>query len=163
MACCRPEAGPNGCNRTPAVTGDGARLPADALDQDRAMLERLRRLERAARSLDPGASRRRALRTGVLAYAERFLRRIRDLKAFTDTPDQGIGLLDSPIGERGIALPAALELLWHNVDRPGLNPASPGHLAYVPGGGIYHAALGDYLTAVTNRFAGVFFTGPGAV
>jgi glutamate/tyrosine decarboxylase-like PLP-dependent enzyme len=49
------------------------------------------------------------------------------------------------------------------VVRPGGNTASGGHLAYIPGGGIYHAALGDYLAAVSNKYAGVFFAGPGAV
>ena len=47
--------------------------------------------------------------------------------------------------------------------RPGGNPASGGHLAYIPGGGLYHSALGDYLAAVSNKYAGIFFTGPGPV
>ena len=36
-------------------------------------------------------------------------------------------------------------------------------IGYIPGGGIYPAALGDYLAAVTNRFAGIFYAAPGAV
>src|SRR6185295_17912081 len=32
-----------------------------------------------------------------------------------------------------------------------------------PGGGLYHSALGDYLGAVSNKYAGIFFTGPGPV
>ena len=51
-------------------------------------------------------------------------------------------------------------MTWSGRER---NPASGGHLAYIPGGGIYHAALGDYLAAVSNKYAGIFFTGPGAV
>jgi glutamate/tyrosine decarboxylase-like PLP-dependent enzyme len=127
------------------------------------LIERLRALEKKSRPLEPGASRRRSIRGPVLAYAEGFLRKIDTLKAFEVTEDKGIGLLDSPIGEAGIPVEDALELLRHNVDRPGLNPASAGHLAYVPGGGIYHSSLGDYLAAVTNRYAGIFFTGPGPV
>jgi glutamate/tyrosine decarboxylase-like PLP-dependent enzyme len=126
-------------------------------------LLQLRQLERAARPLDPGTTRRRALRNPVVAYSERFLRRIDTLNAFTVTTDKGIGLLDSPIGEEPIPIAEALELLHEHVDRPGLNPASGGHLAYVPGGGIFHSSLGDYLAAVTNRYAGIFFTGPGPV
>jgi aromatic-L-amino-acid decarboxylase len=49
------------------------------------------------------------------------------------------------------------------VDEPGINPAGPGHLGYIPGGGIYFASLGDYLAAVSNRYAGIRFAGPGAV
>lgn len=137
-------------------------LPGAARQPDR-LVERIAALERASRALDPGASRRKRLRAPVLAYAERFLRRIRDLPAYVEIEAPGARLLDCPIEERGMPPTAVLDLLAREVDRPGLNPASGGHLAYVPGGGIYPAALADYLAAVTNRFAGVFFTGPGAV
>lgn len=56
-----------------------------------------------------------------------------------------------------------IESFERDVVRPGANPASAGHLAYIPGGGIYHSALGDYLAAVSNKYAGLFFTGPGPV
>jgi len=143
------------------VTAPPPLAPPDA--EREALLERIATLERASRPLEPGASRRRALRAPVLAYAERFLRRVRELPAFVEAENPGAGLLDSPIGEHPVAVEEALDLLARNVDRPGLNPASGGHLAYVPGGGIYHGALGDYLAAVANRYAGVFFTGPGPV
>lgn len=54
-------------------------------------------------------------------------------------------------------------MLKENVDTPGLTPAAKGHLGYIPGGGIFHSSLGDYLAAITNRYAGVFFASPGAV
>jgi len=126
-------------------------------------LTRLARLERAARPLEPGATRRRRLRDPVVASAEKFLRRIDTLKAFADTEDKGARLLESPISESGLPIGAVLESFERDVVTPGLNPASAGHLAYVPGGGIYHSALGDYLAAVTNKYAGIFFTGPGPV
>ena len=31
------------------------------------------------------------------------------------------------------------------MDTPGLNPAGAGHLGYIPGSGLFHAALGDFL------------------
>ena len=61
------------------------------------LLERLRQLEGASRSLDPGANRRKKLRNAVFALSERFLRKIDSVKAYEDTEDKGIGLLDSPI------------------------------------------------------------------
>ena len=126
------------------------------------LVAQIRRLERAARPLDPGTSRRRALRTPVLASAERFLRQIENLKAFDDQGD-GAALLESPIRETGTPMHQVIETFEREVVRPGLNPASGGFLAYVPGGGLYHSALGDYLSAVSNKYAGVFYTGPGAV
>jgi glutamate/tyrosine decarboxylase-like PLP-dependent enzyme len=127
------------------------------------VLDRLRKLEREARPLEPGVSRRRRLRNAVVASSERFLRKIENLKAFDDVEHRGIGLLDHPISEHGIPIESVIELVERDVVRPGGNTASGGHLAYIPGGGIYHAALGDYLAAVGNKYAGIFFTGPGPV
>lgn len=128
-----------------------------------ALLKRIRQLERAARPLDPGTTRRKRLRAKVVASSERFLRRIDTIKAFQDTEGKGIGLLDRPIDEDGIPIEAALELLEREVVRPGAQTASGAHLAYIPGGGIYHSALADFLAAVHNKYAGIFFTGPGPV
>ena len=139
-------------------------LDPTAPDAKRAeLLDRLRALERAARPLEPGASRRKQLRRAVVASSERFLRKLETLKAYEETADKGLGLLAAPISEHGIPLEDAIGLLEREVVRPGGNPASGGHLAYIPGGGLYHAALGDFLAAISNKYAGVFFTGPGAV
>ncbi|HET9039136.1 MAG TPA: pyridoxal-dependent decarboxylase [Gemmatimonadales bacterium] len=138
--------------------------PPQALDAARrALLDRLRQLERAARPLEPGASRRRRLRDAAVASSERFLRRIDTLKAYDEAGIRDRGVLDLPILEQGRALGEVIAGLERDVIRPGGNPASPGHLAYIPGGGLYHAALGDFLAAVSNKYAGIFFTGPGAV
>lgn len=123
----------------------------------------IHRLERAARPLEPGATRRRRLRRAIMASAERFLRSIGTRKAFEETEDKGRGLLDTPISAHGIPLETAIRRFEHDVVRPGCQPGSGGHFAYIPGGGLYHAALGDYLAAVSNKYAGVFFPGPGAV
>jgi glutamate/tyrosine decarboxylase-like PLP-dependent enzyme len=131
--------------------------------QNATMYEELMELERIARALEPEAEARLAVRNEVIAYGENFLNRIDQLKAYDNQPDKGIGLLDSPIGVEPLAIAGVLDLLHRNVDTPGLNPASAGHLGYIPGGGIYYSALGDYLADVTNRYAGVFFASPGAV
>src|SRR6185437_2136797 len=150
-------------DRRPADPGHiSARQGRELMDGDD-LIERIRRLERAARPLDPGTSRRKQLRNAVVASSERFLRKIRTLKGYVETDDKGIGLLQSPISEDGIPIEAAIELWEHNVIRPGANTNSGAHLAFIPGGGVYHAALGDYLAAVSNKYAGVFFSSPGAV
>lgn len=127
------------------------------------LTKQIRRLERAARPLEPGPARRKQLRSAVIASSERFLRNIESLKGYEDSDDKGLRLLDHPIAEHGIPIDAAIELLEENVIRPGSQPASGGHLGFIPGSAIYHAALGDYLAAVTNKHAGFFFSGPGAV
>ncbi|TFH66858.1 MAG: amino acid decarboxylase, partial [Gemmatimonadales bacterium] len=127
------------------------------------LIERIGQLEALSRPLEPDASERLALREPVVAYAERFLEALADLPAYHDTEDLGAGINKSRIGEGPGPIEPVLDLLREHVDGPGLNPASAGHLAYIPGGGIYTSALGDYLADVTNRYAGVFFGGPGAV
>ena len=127
------------------------------------MKETIRKLELASRVLEPNAAAREAVRSHVVKYAEDFLDNIEDLKAFNISDAKGIGLLDSPISEEGIGIDEAISLIRDNVDTPGLNPASGGHVAYIPGGGIYYSALGDYLADVFNRYAGVFYASPGAV
>ena len=56
-----------------------------------------------------------------------------------------------------------MAILERDVVRPGANTAGGGHLAYIPGSSLYHAALGDFFAAVTNKYAGIFFSAPGAV
>jgi len=127
------------------------------------LLARLRKLETAARSLEPGTARRKHLRQAANASAERFLRSLATRHAFQESGSKGAGLLDAPIGEDGLDLREALGLYEREVVEPGAATASGGHLAYIPGGGLYHAALGDFLAAVSNKYASVFFAGPGAV
>lgn len=127
------------------------------------LIERIRQLQRAARPLEPGVARRKELRNAAVRSTEHFLRKIDTLPAYQGSDDMGIGLLTAPISERGISIDAAIELFEREVVRPGSNPASAGHMAYIPGGGIYHSAIGDLLAAVSNKYAGIFFSGPGAV
>jgi glutamate/tyrosine decarboxylase-like PLP-dependent enzyme len=127
------------------------------------MRKQLLELEKTSRLLEPSPGERKAARDKVVAYTEAFIRNIETSKAFSASPEKGAGLLASPISEKGIGIEEALGILQKNVDQPGLNPASGGHLGYIPGGGIYYSALGDYMADITNRYAGIFFAGPGAV
>ena len=42
----------------------------------------------------------------------------------------------------------------------GFNTAGPGYLAYIPGGGLFAAALADYLSLGLNRYVGVWNAAP---
>jgi glutamate/tyrosine decarboxylase-like PLP-dependent enzyme len=127
------------------------------------MLDRIQQLEPLSRKLEPSIEERTSLTASVVQYANDFLNRIGELPAYVVTEDKGIGIYDSPIAEEPAQIDQLLRLLQYNVDRPGLNPASGGHLGYIPGGGIYPSALGDFLADVTNRYAGILFGSPGAV
>ena len=124
---------------------------------------RIELAERSARALEPDADTRATARDEVVAYSENFLDSVYDLSAYVSDAGSGEALFDHPFDESGIDIGTAIDLIRDNVDTPGLNPASGGHLAYIPGGGIYYSALGDYLADVFNRYAGVFYASPGAV
>jgi aromatic-L-amino-acid/L-tryptophan decarboxylase len=127
------------------------------------MREKLLELETTARLLEPDANEREEARSEVISYSEQFLSNIYSIPAYVTGNGTGEGILDVPISEKGIGVTSALDLLRDQVDTPGLNPASGGHLGYIPGGGIYYSALADYLADVFNRYAGVFYASPGAV
>lgn len=127
------------------------------------MKNKILELENRSNILEPNQSERTKLQQKVVAYTESFLEKIHKEKAYNITEDNGAALWDYPITESGKDMQQLLDLIAQHVDRPGLNPASGGHIAYIPGGGIYPAALGDYIADVTNRYAGIFYGGPGAV
>ena len=41
------------------------------------------------------------------------------------------------------------------------NTASPGYLAYIPGGGLLHSAVADFIADAVNRYVGVWLAAPG--
>jgi glutamate/tyrosine decarboxylase-like PLP-dependent enzyme len=127
------------------------------------MIDRIRSLESAARRLDPDTAERAAMTAPVLAYAERFLQSLPERLTYVPETDGGASLYESPIGDAPSGIDTLLRTLDSSVDLTGINPTAAGHFGYIPGGGLYPSALGDFLAAVTNRYAGVFFANPGAV
>jgi aromatic-L-amino-acid decarboxylase len=69
--------------------------------------------------------------------------------------------LREPLPETGRPAGELLELLFEKVIPKGFNTAGPGYLAYIPGGGIPHAAVADLIADATNRYVGVFAAAPG--
>lgn len=127
------------------------------------MIERIKQLEQEARKLEPTPTIRENWNKAVINYGNNFIDDIEKLKAFNANDDGGKAILDIPFSEGGKSIDELLPLIKENIDRKGINPASGGHLGYIPGGGIYSTALGDYLAALTNRYSGIFFANPGAV
>jgi glutamate/tyrosine decarboxylase-like PLP-dependent enzyme len=129
----------------------------------RDLIRKISELEKTARRLEPEAGARDHISRTVFEYAGEFLDNLARLPVYRSVPDPGPDPDPSPFSEGPTDIGPVVEWIRDHVDRPGLNPASGGHLAYVPGGGVYPSALGDFLAAVTNRYAGVSFAGPGAV
>lgn len=71
--------------------------------------------------------------------------------------------LREPLPEEGAPFDKLLTLLFSRVLPATLNTASPGYLAYIPGGGLFHAAVADLITLSVNRYIGLFQASPGLV
>lgn len=125
------------------------------------MRNKIKQLEQASARLEPSQSRRQELNSQAVQYAEKFLTRLPEMKAFE--PDAGRSApLGEAFSEEPGSLPGLLETIDSAVIHEGINAASGGHMGYIPGGGIYPASLGDYLADVTNRYSGVAFASPGS-
>lgn len=127
------------------------------------MKSQIKNLERQARKLELDADDRSELINKAKAYSEDFLNTLPEKPAHVDAETRGRGVYDLPFSEKPKPFPHLIDLLDSEVDRPGLNPTSGRHAGYIPGGGIYPSAVADFLAAVTNRYAGIFFSSPGAV
>lgn len=127
------------------------------------MLKKIKALEKKARSLEFTTAESQTTTHAVTEYAHTFLQTLADRKAYQKEEENKFLHDDFLPQEEGHSLKQILSLLENQLDTPGLNPSSGGHLGYIPSGGIYAAALGDYLAAVTNRYATVFYVSPGAV
>ena len=61
------------------------------------------------------------------------------------------------------ALEPLLDLLFDQCIPRSFNAASPGYLAFIPGGGVYPAALADFIADTVNRYTGVWQAAPALV
>ena len=88
----------------------------------------------------------------------------------TSLPDQPAHHLDGaedlarslrePLPERGSAYEELLDFLFDQAIPVSFNTAGPGYLAYIPGGGVFHAAVADFIAAAANRYVGVWLAAP---
>ena len=126
------------------------------------MLDQIKELEELSRMLEPGPEVRSEWTHLVTDYTEHFLQTITTRKAY-NTGGNPEAIDDITFGENARPLDELLDVLRESVDTPGINPASGGHIGYIPGGGVFPSALGDFMADVTNRYAGIYFANPGAV
>jgi len=71
--------------------------------------------------------------------------------------------LRESLPEEGAPYEDLLALLFESAVPKSFNTAGPGYLAYIPGGGLFHAGVADLIADVTNRFVGVWMAAPGLV
>lgn len=127
------------------------------------MTDKIVQLREELRPLEFTIGQRVEWREKVIQHAEAFLGRVDQFPVYRPAEDEGRGILASPITEEPLRIDEVLRLLRDHIESSGVTLGVAGHMAYIPPSGLYTAALGDYLAAVINRYAGLFFTAPGAV
>lgn len=125
------------------------------------MLKKIDQLERLSRLLDPGPAECNDLFEQAGRYALATLERLPDTPTYQ--PDDGRnGFREAPIADEPVDMAELLAFFRSEVDTTGILPASGGQMGYIPGGGLFPSAIGDFLAGITNRYSGVSFAGPGA-
>jgi aromatic-L-amino-acid decarboxylase len=115
--------------------------------------------------LEPSVEQLRDLLTEVVEYVVGFVDRL-PRAALSDTSRVADMLADETVRRPPPVDGRPLADLLGVLDRvagPGLNTASPGYFAFVPGSGLVSAAVADLLTGVINRYTGVAYAAPGLV
>jgi len=65
-----------------------------------------------------------------------------------------------PLPQAGTSVEALFDWLFEHAIPKSFNTAGPGYLGYIPGGGLFHAALADLVADAANRFVGVWAAAP---
>jgi aromatic-L-amino-acid decarboxylase len=76
--------------------------------------------------------------------------------------EEVLGLLRASPPSAGRSFEDLLHLVEQAAGK-GFDPANPGFMAYIPGGGLYASALGDFLACVVNRYTGLARPAPALV
>ena len=117
-------------------------------------------LQLISEELEPTEAQRNKYITQVNNYTNAFINSLEKEKAFSSDKETPHVL---SIDNKKKSIEELLKIYADEVAAKGIKPASGGHIGYIPGGGIYTAAIADYLADVTNEYAGMYFASPGAV
>jgi glutamate/tyrosine decarboxylase-like PLP-dependent enzyme len=131
-----------------------------SLDELRDEIERLRL---AASPLEPDADARRDLGDRALDHVLAYHDQIG--MASTNRPWSEVFAqrLEPEFAEQGRDPARVFDYVAECIDRPGFATTSPKFMAYIPGGGLFHSAIGDLLAAASNKYSGFASASPGAV
>ena len=128
-----------------------------------ALKEEAERHRRAMAPLEPDSAARDALGERAMAHVLAYLDEVEDAPSNRPWSEVFSERLAPEFAEEGRDAQAILDYVRACVDRPGFATTSPRFMAYIPGGGLFHSALGDLLAAVSNKYSGFASASPGAV
>jgi len=65
--------------------------------------------------------------------------------------------------DTGVPINTLLDSLFEDWIPRSFTTPGPGYLAYIPGGGLYPAAIADFISSAANRYTGVWYAAPALV
>ncbi len=68
-----------------------------------------------------------------------------------------------PLPKSGETYKELVDLVFDKALTKGYNSASPGYMAFIPGGGLVHSAIADLISDAINRYVGIWVSAPGLV
>ncbi len=113
--------------------------------------------------LEPDTADRAALGQQALDHALAYLDAIPGAPANNDWSDVFARRLLPEFTATGRDASDIFDYIGRCVEKPGFATTSPRFMAYIPGGGLFHSAIGDFLAAVSNKYSGFASASPGAV
>jgi glutamate/tyrosine decarboxylase-like PLP-dependent enzyme len=125
-------------------------------------MNEIKDLARAAAPLEPNAAERRRLLELATQHAAAFLDALPEAPAYCPRDAALTHRDQAEIPELGRDAAEVLAYLRDCVDAPGVAAASPRFMGYIPGGGLFHSAVADFLAAIPNKYSGFASAGPGA-
>ena len=123
----------------------------------------IERLRAAAAPLEPDADARRELGGRALDHVLAYLDQVEMAPTNRPWSEVFAQRLEPEFDEEGRDPARVLDYVAECVDRPGFATTSPRFMAYIPGGGLFHSAIGDMLAAASNKYSGFASASPGAV
>ncbi|HTM91411.1 MAG TPA: hypothetical protein VL095_03265, partial [Flavisolibacter sp.] len=125
-------------------------------------MQTIQQLETIARQLDPTEEQRSLILEKTIGYTNHFLNQLSGLPGYNG--HHSFEKLSSMrIEEKGKPIETILDILKTDVDTVGINSASGRHLGFIPGGGLWASSIADMLGDISNKYAGIAFSGPGSV
>lgn len=113
--------------------------------------------------LEPDSDARRDLGEQTLAHVLAFLDQVEAAPSLCPATEVFSERLDPEFAEEGRDPASVLNYIGACIERPGIATTSPRFMGYIPGGGLFHSALGDMLAAASNKYSGFAPAAPGAV
>jgi aromatic-L-amino-acid/L-tryptophan decarboxylase len=114
--------------------------------------------------LELGADQMREMGHAVLERVIEHVRTFGTQPAIGDVDAEAFcRAMREPPPEQPAALAPLLDRLFHDYIPRSFTSPGPGYLAYIPGGGLFPAALADLIADTTNRFTGMWRAAPALV